>query len=142
METINCNTATLRMLDKSVLLVTMKEDAEVDLAAAIENYEAAMRLTKGDSYLCLVDARVYTTITDEARKYAQQAKMYEHVVAQAVVITSLATRILANFLLPFTRRNRIVEMKLFNNYDLAYNWLQEKLAKDEELMTSDSLKAF
>ncbi|HXD94381.1 MAG TPA: hypothetical protein VNX01_14340 [Bacteroidia bacterium] len=141
METIDCNTATLRMLDKNMLLVTMKEDAEVDLAAAIENHEVAIRLTKGDKYLCLVDARVYTTITDEARKYAMNPEMYKHVIAQAVVITSLATRLLANFLMPFTKRNKIVEMKLFNDYDLAYNWLQEKLAKDEMLMTSDSLRA-
>ena len=140
METIDCKTATLRMLDKSVLLVTMKEDAEVDLAAAIENYEAAMRLTNGSRYVSLVDARKYTTITDEGRKYALQDKMYTHVIAQAVVITSLATRLLANFLMQFTKKNKVVEMKLFNNYDVAFNWLQEKLVKEEMLMASDSLK--
>jgi hypothetical protein len=139
METIDCKTATLSLVDDNMLLVTMKEGAEVDLDAATENHEVAIRLTKGNKYICLVDARKYTTITDEARKYAMRPDMYTHVIAQAVVITSLATRLLANFLMPFTQRNRVVEMRLFNDYDLAYNWLQEKLAKDEMLMMSDSL---
>ena len=139
MEIVDCKTATLSLLDESMLLVTMKENAEVDLAEANANYEAAMRLTKGNKYAVLVDARKYTTITDEAKKHAQQATMYTHVIAQAVVITSLATRLLANFLMPFTKQNKVVEMRLFNDYDLALSWLKEKLAEEEMLMLS-SLK--
>ncbi|HXU28172.1 MAG TPA: hypothetical protein VN698_13155, partial [Bacteroidia bacterium] len=68
----------------------------------------------------------YVTITDEARKHATQPHMYANVIAQAVVINSLATRLLANFLIRFTQNNKNVDMRLFNDYDTALNWLKEK----------------
>jgi hypothetical protein len=133
MELIESKTATLSLVDGNMLLVTMKENAEVDLESTKENYEITMRLTQGKRYISLVDVRAYVTITDEAKKHATQPIMYTNVIAQAVVITSLATRLLANFLIRFTQNNKDVEMKLFNDYDVALNWLKEKLAADEIL---------
>jgi hypothetical protein len=133
MELIESKTATLSLVDGNMLFVTLKENAEIDLESTKENYEITMRLTQGRRYISLVDARTYVTITDEAKKYATQPIMYTNVIAQAVVITSLATRLLANFLIRFTQNNKDVEMKLFNDYDVALNWLKEKLVEDEIL---------
>jgi hypothetical protein len=131
MEIFDGRTATLSMLDKNILLVTMKENAVVDVADTIENYEVAIRLASGNRYVSLVDARAFATITDEAKKHAAQPDMYEHVIAQAIVITSLATRLMANFLIQFHKKNKDVEMKLFNDYDKALNWLKEKLLEEQ-----------
>ncbi|HKC69333.1 MAG TPA: hypothetical protein VKG26_13940 [Bacteroidia bacterium] len=138
MEKIDGKTATLSMLDAHTLLVTMKENEEVDLDAAIENYKIATHLTKGKRYASLVDVRVYVTITDEAKKYAAQPDMYTNVIAQAVVITSLATRLLANFLIKFTTYNKDVEMKIFNDYDVALKWLKEKVAEEQQVSLAEN----
>lgn len=136
METIIGKTAILGMLNEHTLLVTMKESEEVDLEAAIENYEISVKLTKGKRYITLVDARNHVTITDEAKKYAAQPFLYTHVIAQAIVINSLATRLLANFLIKFARRNANVDMRLFNDYNKALDWLNERAAQDEMALVS------
>ena len=137
MEVIEAKTATISFINNNTLLVVMKENGEVDLDAAKENYEIAMRLSKGRRYITLVDARTYVTITDEAKKYAQQPYMYTNVIAQAVVITSLATRLLANFIIRFTQKHKDVDMRIFNDYEAAQKWLEEKL--EHELATSETV---
>jgi hypothetical protein len=131
MEIIDGKTATFSMLDKNILLVTMKENAEVELADAKENYEIAMRLAKGNRYVSFVDARNYATITDEARNFSTQPFVYASVIAQAIVVSSLASRLIANFLITFHKKNKDVEMQLFNDYNKALNWLKQKLVEDK-----------
>lgn len=131
MKIIEGKTATFSMLDKNILLVTMKENAEVELADAKENYEIAMRLTVGNRYVSFVDARNYATITDEARNFSTLPHVYANVIAQAIVVTSLASRLLVNFLIKVHNKNKDVEMKLFNDYNKALNWLNQKLVEDK-----------
>ncbi|HTA62609.1 MAG TPA: hypothetical protein VK835_09145 [Bacteroidia bacterium] len=133
METVEAKTATISFINNNTLLVVMRDEVEVDMEAAIENYEIAMRLSKGNRYISLVDARSYVTITDEAKKYATQPDMHINVIAQAVVITSLATRLLANFIIKFTQNNKDVDMRLFNDYEAAQKWLNEKLVYEQSI---------
>jgi hypothetical protein len=131
MEVINTKTSVYSMLKPSILLVVMKEDAIVDVPEVQENYETALRMTKGKRYASLVDARAFATITTEARDYSLQPEMYEHVVGQAILITSLANRLLANFLIRFYKKNKSVEMRIFNDYHMALHWLKEKLTEEQ-----------
>lgn len=120
------------MLEKNILLVVMKEHAVVDLNEAQENYKAALQLTKGRRYASLVDGLAFVTITSEAREFANQPAMYENIIAQAIVATSTANRLLANFLIKFHRRNKSAELKLFSTYELALSWLKQKTADEEK----------
>jgi hypothetical protein len=132
MEIIDTKTATFSMLEKDILLVVMKEDAAVDVPESEENYRAAMQLTKGNRYGVLVDARNYVTITDEAKEASAAPEQHANVITQAIIITSLASRLIANFLIKFYKQHKNVEMKLFNDYDLALSWLKEKIKEDEQ----------
>jgi len=78
-----------------------------------------------------VDARNYATITDEARNFSTQPFVYASVIAQAIVVSSLASRLIANFLITFHKKNKDVEMQLFNDYNKALNWLKQKLVEDK-----------
>lgn len=132
MEVVDTKTAKFSMLEKDILYVVMKDDAIVDIPECIENYEATMQLTKGNRYAVLVDARHYVVLTNEARAYSSQPSQQTYTIAQAVVIASLANRLLANFLIQFHKRNKNAEMKLFNDFDLASNWLKEKIKEEQE----------
>lgn len=138
MEIIDGKTATFSMLDKNILHVVMKEGAEVELADAKENFEIAVRLTAGERYVSFVDARNYATITDEARNFSTQPHVYANTIAQAIVVTSLASRLLVNFLIKVHKKNKNVEMKLFNDYDKALNWLKQKLAEDKAAVVAQA----
>jgi len=131
MEIFETKTAIYRIIADNILLATMKENAALDLVAVKENHEITMRITNGERYVSLVDARKHLTITDEAKKYAAQPYIYETVIAQAVVITSLAAKLITNFILNFTRQNKDVEMKFFNDYDEALTWLKAKLLEEQ-----------
>jgi hypothetical protein len=118
------------MLEKDVLLVVMKEDAVVAFDEAKENYEAAMQLTSGGKYVALVDGRANATVTEEGREFSTRPDTYKNVIAQAIVIESLASRLLANFVIQLHRRNKNAEMKLFNDYNAALAWIKEKLEEE------------
>ena len=130
MQKIQTKTATLSMFEKDVLLVVMKEDAVVSFDEAKENYEAAMQLTSGGKYVVLVDARAEATTTEEGREFSTRKETYKNVIAQAIVIQSLASRLLANFIIQLHKRNKDAEMKLFNDYDAALAWTKEKLEEE------------
>ena len=130
MGVIETKTTTMSMLEKDILLIVMKEGVVVDIPESDENYEAAMKLTNGNRYGALIDARHYVSLTNEAREHSSNPKFQTHVIAQAVVISSLASRLLANFLIQFHKRNKNAEMKLFNDYDAALNWLKEKIENE------------
>ena len=130
MQKIQTKTATFSMLEKDMLLVVMKEDAVVERQEAKENYEAAMQLTSGSKYVVLVDGRAHATITDEGREFSTRPETYKNVIAQAIVIESLASRLLANFVIQLHRRNKNAEMKLFNDHDAALAWIKEKLEEE------------
>src|ERR1700748_3037493 len=131
MKSIEAKTAIYSMLEPDILFVEMKEDAVVDVAEVKENYEAAMKMTNGNRYASLVDARAFATITIEAREYSARPEIYTNVIAQAIVITSLANRLLANFLIQFYKKNKSVEMKMFNDCDTALTWLKGKIAEEK-----------
>lgn len=129
-KVVETTTATFSMLEKDIMLIVMKEGAVVDVPEVKENYEATMQLVTGNRYATLVDALAYATITKEGREHSSAPEEYKNVIAQAVVLTSLANRILANFLMRFHQRKNNPEMKLFNDYDSALAWLKEKIAND------------
>lgn len=130
MQKIETKTATFNMLEKDLLHVVMKEGAEVAFDEAKENYEAAMQLTSGSKYVVLVDGRANATVTEEGREFSTHPETYKNVIAQAIVIQSLASRLLANFLIQLHKRNKNAEMKLFNDYNLALAWVKEKLEEE------------
>jgi hypothetical protein len=142
MEIIETKTATFSMLEESIVLVVIKEDTEVDVPDAIENYHATLKLTGGKRFTVLVDARLPASITKEARDYSSDPAKYTHTIAQAVVVTSLANRILANFIMLFLKRNKTVDMKVFSGYDLALNWLRRKIKEDEQNKRKTNKKAY
>ena len=131
MEIIETKTATNSMLEKDILLVVMKENAVVDVPEAKENYEATIQLTGGKKFAALIDGRNYATVTDEAKKYAAQPEIMKNTIGHAIVINSLASRLIVNFLLKFHNKDKNVAMKLFTDYDAALNWVREKLKEEE-----------
>ena len=140
MQVIETKTATYSMLEKDILLVGMKEDAVIDVPEVEENYYAGIKLTGGKRFGALIDGRKYVTVTPEAKKYSSQPAMTKDTIAHAIVITSLASRLIANFLTKVFNQNKNVVMKLFTDYDAALNWLREKVKEEESSKLSNCVE--
>lgn len=99
--------------------------AEIDVKEVDAMHEFSMTLTKGKKYGTLFVAGPMLNISKEAREHGSQAKFHENLVCQAIVIRSLAQRILGNFIIRFNRG--FTEAKLFTSEKEALKWLDRKL---------------
>lgn len=106
--------------DDGIVVVRLREGAEVDVDGLKENFGVTFQMTEGRKSPVLIDSRTLFTTTLEARTYsAAHAKNFR--VAQAILIDSLAMRIMANFYVNFNKPG--VPTKLFTSFDEAVKWL-------------------
>ena len=121
-------TETLHLtFDEKILTCILIGDVEIDVHHVEADFEAAKKLTEGKKYLSLVLASKHTSITPAAQKRSMAKEKYEHVVAQAIVVKSLAQRILGNFMIKFIKYPMPCE--LFTSKEKAVQWLNKEWDK-------------
>ena len=110
-------------------IVTMRilDDADIELADALQNHEAVKMLTKTDRYLVLVDGRVNLSVSRDARAFSAEAR--ESCIATAFLITSTANKLIGNFYINFNRPS--IPTRIFSTEEKAIEWLQELLYMTE-----------
>ncbi|MBL7920084.1 MAG: hypothetical protein JNJ40_07195 [Bacteroidia bacterium] len=96
------------------------EDAQIEIPE-IDELNLKTRSLVGDKpYYIIVIPGIGTTSSHEARKYAAKLKD-KNIVAEAIVITNLAIRLLANFYMSINRPEQ--KIKLFSNETAALDWI-------------------
>ena len=121
-------TETLHLtFDGKFLTCTLIGDVKIDIHHVEADYEASKKITEGKKFLSLVLASRNTSITPQAQKTSMQKEKFTHVIAQAIVIHSLAQRILGNFMIKFIKYP--CPATLFTSKEKAINWLNEKWAQ-------------
>jgi hypothetical protein len=111
-----------------ILRIKILEGAEIEIADAIQNYEATLMLTRNDKYLVLVDGRVNLSVSREARAFAARPKNNE-CIASAFVITSTANKLIGNFYINVNKPS--TPTKIFSSEEKAIEWLDTFLYKTE-----------
>jgi len=104
---------------EGILYTRLLEGKEIDLPNALDNFEKSKTLTKGRRFATLTDARATVTIKEAN----------ENLIAQAILIQSLANRIVGNFMIKFHKP--LAPTRLFSNRDEAIAWLRERMKEDE-----------
>jgi len=115
--------------DGKILLTEILDNMEIDLDDALENYEASMQLVGDKPFLSLVISAPYTTVTKETRDAMNDPKYYKNTVAQAIVVKSLANRLMGNFLIRLYRQ--YCPHRLFNHREEAIKWLNHQWEKQK-----------
>lgn len=128
MEPIQTRTAEYSLIEKPIFLCRLFPDAEIEVGDVDLNTDAIMQMAGGKRYAVLVDARVPVTITKEAMEYTQQPRSYVNLIAQAILVNTLANRLIGNFIIKFHRPAS--PTKLFSDYDQAVAWLREHVRND------------
>jgi hypothetical protein len=113
--------------EKNILRITICQGAEMDLEHSMKNSVALADFTGNRTYYQLVDARADYTITPEGRDYAAKEEVRSKVAARAVLISSLAARLVTNF---YSKSNPEERIKTFDNEESALQWLRELKVKD------------
>lgn len=108
-----------------IIWLVLHEDAELGLEQVIEFTKACEKVADNQPYFLVSDARVNLTITSEGRKAAAGKKHSPLLVANAVLVSNVAVRLVANF---FTSVNKPhFKYKVFNNERDALVWLKKQM---------------
>lgn len=117
--------------EDDILLVKMKEGANLGQSEMEELLKQAVSLTAPDKYFAIVDTRASYDSTIEARDYYAESDYSKHRFADAFIVNSLPMRLLVNFYISFNKPK--IPSKMFNNEESALDWIhtlkKEMLAK-------------
>jgi hypothetical protein len=101
----------------------LKDNVQVELEDSLKQYNYLKSKYDGkNKHLILVESGVYTSISKEAREFATKPESNEMTMATAVIVKSLAHRIIINFIINITNQQKM-KMRMFEDRQKAINWL-------------------
>jgi len=122
-ESVRQRVATIDFWDNGLTNMRLDDNVEITLEDAEEQYEALRSRYDGKTkYRILVEFGRYTSISKEARDFSTVPERNAMTLANAVVVRSLAHRIIINFLISFIRKQNM-RMKMFDSKEKAIEWL-------------------
>ncbi len=128
-ESVKQRIATIDFWDNGITNLRIEDNVEVTLKDAEEQYEILRSRYDGKiKYRILVEPGRYTSISKEARDFSTVPERNAMTLANAVVVRSLAHRIIINFLINFIRKQNM-RMRMFDSKEKGIEWL---LALKEE----------
>ena len=117
--------STAQMIEGDIFNIHYKGGINYEIQDFKEGIEAFHTLTKGKPVRVLIEFGKYASGTPEARKFVEENNVTS--IAEAVVINSLAQRILVRFYQTFRKQNQ--PMKIFDSREKALEWLDTFVSK-------------
>lgn len=121
--------------EEGILHIELFSGNEIGLEDSIAHNDATQKLTKGALHCAYIKALGNIDISSEARKYGSNPEIQKSLIAQAVLVNSLATRIAGNFYIRFNKPPK--PTKIFTNADDAMSWLLYKKKEFEQLQEQE-----
>lgn len=131
MNLITTRTALISIIKENFVRMTMREDAILDLKDMIENHNAENKITNGNQHVILIDTRLNSLSSDEARRFSSGDKPTKYRYAVAILFKGLAGRIGANSLVKIYKPK--VPTQIFNDENKAIEWLESILEKQKKI---------
>lgn len=129
MNQIITRTAQVTSIKESFVRMTMLEDAILDLNDMIENHDAENKIAHGKKHVILIDTRLNSMSSGEARKFSSGDEPTKYRYAVAILFDGLAGRIGANSLVKNYKPK--VPTQSFDDENLAIQWLESTLKMHE-----------
>ena|ERR1700752_4493083 len=127
MAPVETRTATVFLLKDNFVKMIMKEDVVLDLDDMKENHEAENKVNNNKPHVILVDTRLNSISSDEARKFSTGDEPTKYRIAVAILFEGLSGRIVANSYLNLY--NPKVPTQKFTDENEAVHWLESILEK-------------
>lgn len=117
--------AELWLDDEGIARLCVLQEAVIELKEAEEIIAAYLKLVKksNEPKLLLSDARGLKTASHEARNIFSSENAGKYIIANAVIVNSLSTRLIVNFFIKFHRPS--FPVKIFNSEAEALRWLKK-----------------
>jgi hypothetical protein len=122
-ESHSDNISTLQFWDNGIISIKLKDNIQVELEDSMKQHAFLKSKFDGiNKHIILVESGLYTTISTEAREFATKPESNEMTLATAVIVKSLAHRIIINFIINITNQQKM-KMRMFEDRQKAINWL-------------------
>lgn len=122
-ESISDRASTIEFWSNDIIFIKLKDDIQVELEDSKKQYLFLKTKYDGiNKHLILVETGFDTTISKEAREFASRPESNLMTKATAVIVKSLAHRIIINFIIKLTHQ-QTMKMKMFDDKQKAINWL-------------------
>lgn len=109
--------------DNGIIYIKLEDNKQVELEDSIGQYELLKSKFDGvNKHMVLVDPGRYTDLSKEAREFSARPESNIMTFATAVIIRSLAQRIMINFMINFIKHGSM-KMKMFQTQEKAMEWL-------------------
>lgn len=131
---------TIHLLDNGIVHIEVAGDTIVDVKHIKAQREfLKSRFDGKNKFIILVESGYDSTLTKEAREYTSLPETNAMTLATAVVVKSLAERIIINFIVNITSR-QAMKIRLFEHKEAAIKWLLSvkeltTTPKQDKLMT-------
>lgn len=123
-ESYSDSISTIQFWDNGIIFIKLKDNLQVELKDSMKQHAFLKSKYDGkNKHIILVESGVYTTISKEAREFATKPEANEMTLATAVIVKSLAHRIIINFIINLTNQQNM-KMRMFEDKQKAINWLQ------------------
>lgn len=123
LETHTVEMFTVHFLDNGIVHVEVAGDSLIDTAHIKAQHDfLASRYDQKNKFCILVESGYDSTLTKEAREYSALPETNAMTLATAVVVKSLAERLIINFIINLTSR-QAMKIRLFDTREKAMKWL-------------------
>ncbi|MCD6017807.1 MAG: hypothetical protein K0S53_928 [Bacteroidetes bacterium] len=127
MNSITTRTAIITLEKENFVRMTMLDEVYLDLKDMQENHEAENRLTNNQPHVVLIDTRLNSMSSDEARRFSAGEEPAKYRIAVALLFKGLAGRIGANSMITVYQPKVMTEK--FNEEAKAIEWLNNILER-------------
>ncbi|MBK6985110.1 MAG: hypothetical protein IPH32_10310 [Bacteroidetes bacterium] len=122
-ESVEDRASTIEFWDNEIIFIKLKDNIQVELEDAQKQYLfLKAKYNNINKHIILVETGLDTSISKEAREFASKPESNEMTAATAVIVKSLAHRIIINFIIKLTHQ-QTMKMKMFDDKQKAINWL-------------------
>ncbi len=123
LESVDDRASTIEFWSNDIILIKLRDNIQIELEDAQKQYLFLKSKFDGiNKHIILVETGLDTSISKEAREFASKPESNEMTAATAVIVKSLAHRIIINFIINITHQ-QTMKMKMFDDKQKAINWL-------------------
>lgn len=123
LESFQRGIAHIECWDNGIIYFKTDDYSETQLEDSVFQYEYLKSKFDGKNKLkILVEPGKFSTITKEAREFSTKPETNKMTMASAVVVSSLAQRLLISFIINLTQKQNM-KMKIFETKQKALEWL-------------------
>ena len=123
-DIISTKCANFRIIEEGVIEIILLENAEIDLEESKLMQRTSLSVMQEKRFVALIDARATVVVSKESREWGSSAEAQKNMLAQAIIVNSMASRIIGNFIIKFHKP--IAKTALFSDEKHALQWLYEQ----------------